>query len=165
MPRRRLPTLPEEPVGLPAGLPDAVLASVGFLAGQVGGRMRARFEAVLAEHALHPRHYLMLLVLRDEGIMAQQALGARVGMDRTTTMQAAQYLADTGALERRDDPDDRRVYRLALTAAGRRLVGSLEGRIRRAEQDMLAPLTAEERTALQALLKRVLGGGAGHCDG
>ncbi|MDX2183195.1 MAG: MarR family transcriptional regulator, partial [Gemmatimonadaceae bacterium] len=140
---RRLPTLPQTP---PVGpLPAAVLTSIGFLANQVSMRLRARFEASLRDHGLQPRHFLLLTILRDEGTMPQHALGARAGLDRTTTMQAAQVLEDAGHLVRSDDPTDRRVYRVSLTPSGRQLVASLQGRIRRAEQDVLSALSADER--------------------
>jgi len=135
--------------------------SLGFLAHQLAARTRASFEAVLGKHGLHPRHYLLMLVLRDEGAHAQQSLGARVGLDRTTTMQAAQTLEATGLLTRRDDPNDRRVYRLDLTPTGRRLVTSLETRIRRAEQELLAPLSAAHRAQLYEMLGTLLGGNDG----
>lgn len=155
MPRRLLPTLEDE--NRPR-LPAAVTSSLGFLAHQLGMEIRARFEAILRGHKLHPRHYLLLLVLRDEGPQGQQALGARVGLDRTTTMQAAQTLESAGLITRRDDPDDRRVYRLGLTPTGRRLVTQLEAGLRRAELEVLAPLTPEQRSDLHALLARAIAG-------
>lgn len=147
--------------GQSRGLPAAMTQSLGFLAHQLAARTRASFMAVLGKHGLHPRHYLLMLVLRDEGAHAQQSLGARAGLDRTTTMQAAQTLEAAGLLTRRDDPKDRRVYRLDLTPAGRRLVSSLETRIRRADQELLAPLSAEQRAQLYALLGTLLGGDGG----
>ncbi|MDX2184759.1 MAG: hypothetical protein SFW08_12330, partial [Gemmatimonadaceae bacterium] len=52
-----------------------------------------------------------------------------------------------------DDPTDRRVYRVSLTPSGRQLVASLQGRIRRAEQDVLSALSADERAELLRLLQ------------
>lgn len=107
-------------------------------------------------HRLHPRQFLLMLVLRDEGTMSQQAVGQRLGMDRTTTMQAALALAEAGLVDREDDPDDRRVYRLALTAEGRRLVATLEGRIKRVETELLAPLGSKERDVFARQLALIL---------
>jgi DNA-binding MarR family transcriptional regulator len=93
--------------------------------------------------------------------MAQHALGQRLGMDRTTTMQSVQALEEAGAVRREDDPADRRVYRVSLTADGRRLVATLEGRIKRVETDMLAPLSAPERETFAAQLRAILAHGGG----
>lgn len=161
MPRKRLPTVPDP--DQPA-LPRAVTSSVGFLAGQVAALFRARFEEDMRAHRLHPRQFLLMLVLRDEGTMSQQAVGQRLGMDRTTTMQAALALAEAGLVDREDDPDDRRVYRLALTAEGRRLVATLEGRIKRVETELLAPLGSKERDAFARHLAAILASaGEGTC--
>jgi len=126
---------------------------------QVGDLFRYRFEAVLGADGLHPRQYLLLLVLRDEGTMPQQMLGERVGMDRTTTMHAVQRLAESALVVREDDPADRRVYRLVLTAKGRRLVDALEGRIKKAEAQLLTPLSAEGRRVFKAQLEAVISAG------
>ena len=153
MPGKRLPTLPsaDRPT-----LPDAVTASPGFLVGQVAGLFRARFEVEMRTHRLHPRQYLLMLVLRDEGTMSQQAAGQRLGMDRTTTMQAVLALADAGLVRREDDPNDRRVYRLALTETGAQMVCTLEERIGRAERELLAPLRPEDRDRFVAHLRAIL---------
>lgn len=88
--------------------------------------------------------------------MSQLALGQRLGMDRTTTMQSAQALADAGYIDRQDDPDDRRVYRLTLTSQGRRLAATLEGRLKKIDQELLAPLSAEDRARFLAQLHSIV---------
>lgn len=157
MARKQLPVHPESQAGQ---MPEAVRGSVGFLVKQVGDLFRYRFEVVLGADGLHPRQYLLLLVLRDEGTMPQQVLGARVEMDRTTTMQAVQRLAESGLVVREDDPADRRVYRLVLTAKGRGLVDTLEARIQATEAQLLAPLSAEGRRVFKAQLEAVVSAGA-----
>ena len=152
MPPRRLPTLPDP--DLPP-LPAALANSVGFLSMQVASRIRGRVEDVLRTYRLHPRQYHMLLVLRDVGVMSQHALGQRTFLDRTTTMQAALALAEAGLVDRQDDPDDRRVYRLALTPAGRARVAMLEDAISRIEDEMLAPIGGQ-REVLAAQLRAIL---------
>lgn len=153
MPRTRLPTVPDP--ATPA-LPAAVTSTVGFLVKEVATRFRNRFEQMLFEHRLRPQQLLMLLTLRDEGPTSQLALGQRLGMDRTTTMQAAQALADAGHIDRQDDPEDRRVYRLTLTPGGRRLATTLEARLRKADQELLAVLAPEERVRFLAHLRAIV---------
>lgn len=157
-PRRPLPLAANVVTASP---PAAVTNAVGFLVNEVAALFRVRFEEVLAAHHLRRRQYLMLLVLRDEGPMPQQALGQRLVMDRTTTMQLVQDLADAGVVNRHDDPLDRRVYVLSLTASGRRLVATLEGLIKRAELELLAPLSAEGRRTFAGQLRAILAASAG----
>jgi DNA-binding MarR family transcriptional regulator len=156
---RRRPPLPTVPDPDAPRLPKAVTSAAGFLINEVAALFRADFERALLDQQLRPRQYLLLLVLRDEGAMAQHALGARIGMDRTTTMQLVGALEALGAVERRDDPADRRVYQVSLTTAGRRLVASLEGRIRRAEGELLAAIPARERAVFVGHLRAILGDG------
>jgi len=155
MPRTRLPTVPDP--ATPA-LPAAVTSTVGFLVKEVATRFRNRFEQMLFEHRLRPQQLLMLLTLRDEGPTSQLALGQRLGMDRTTTMQAAQALADAGHIDRQDDPEDRRVYRLTLTPGGRRLATTLEARLKKADQELLSVLAPEERARFLANLRAIVDG-------
>lgn len=163
-PRRPLPTIPD-PDRPP--LPAALTSAVGFLAREVTSLFRDRFEQSLAEHQLRPRQFLALQLLRDEGATSQQALGQRMGMDRTTTMQTVQSLAERGYLTREDDPTDRRVYRVTLTAKGAELATALEARLRESEAAVLAPLDPSAREAFVAALRQILmhhlGGGMSSC--
>lgn len=165
---RRLPTIPD-PDQPP--LPGAITSMVGFLSREVTGLFRLRFEEVMRSYQLKPNQYLLLQVLRDEGPTAQQAVGQRLGMDRTTTMQSVQALADAGLVDRQDDPADRRVYRVHLTNAGRQLLDVLETRLKASEDEVMAPLTAAERALFEEQLRRILahdrrGGAAGSgCGG
>ena len=165
MARTQLPVHPDDQ---DPPLPVAVRSSPAFLMKQVSDLFRQRFEGVLHAQQLHPRQYLLLLVLRDEGTMPQQALGARVRMDRTTTMQAVQRMAELGLVAREDDCADRRVYRLVLTPAGRTLVDVLEASIHRAEAQLLAPLplAAQEifREQLQAIIAAAGPKARARCD-
>lgn len=155
-PRSARPPLPIHDSAQAGDLPAALQRSAGFLVKQLADLFRQRFEGALRTQQLHPRQYLLLLVLRDEGPTAQQSLGARVGMDRTTTMQAVQRLADAGLVVRADDPADRRVYRLELTAHGREVVTALEARVQAAEAELLGPLADAE--GFKAQIRAVLAG-------
>lgn len=153
MTRKRLPTVSDPAL---SALPAAVTSTVGFMVKEVAARFRGRFEQMLFEYRLRPQQLLMLLTLRDEGPMSQLALGQRLGMDRTSTMQAAQALADAGHIDRQDDPDDRRVYRLTLTTGGRRLATTLEGRLKKVDQEMLAALAPEDRARFLGHLRAIM---------
>ena len=57
---------------------------------------------------------------------------------------------------RRPSPTDRRAREIAITPKGRRLLKHARGLISQVEDEVLAGLTAEERGALLALLRRAL---------
>jgi MarR family transcriptional regulator, lower aerobic nicotinate degradation pathway regulator len=162
MPPKRLPTIPH-PDQPP--FPAAIAATAGFLAKEVASLFRGSFESVMRRHALNPRQYLILQVLREQGVLSQQAVGQQTGMDRTSTMQAAMGLAEAGLVDRQDDPADRRVYRLTLTEAGASLIDVLDSQLREAEARILAPLDAQSQADFLRQMRTLLSSGGGTCGG
>jgi DNA-binding MarR family transcriptional regulator len=63
---------------------------------------------------------LNILAAEPEGI-SQRALGDRLVVDRSNVTGLLDRLEKSGWVRRTDDPDDRRVYRVKLTPAGRTL--------------------------------------------
>ncbi len=64
-------------------------------------------------------------------------------------------LEERGLLERRDDPEDRRLYALHVTDKGMNMMAEI-GRVARAHDEALcAALTSTERDQLAALLSRI----------
>lgn len=59
-------------------------------------------------------------MILSEGPLSQQALGQRMGVDRSTIVTLVDDLEAAGLVERRRNPADRRAYALQATAAGRR---------------------------------------------
>lgn len=103
------------------------------------------------------RHHYVLLAALDEGGPASQAdLSRRTSIDRSDMVAAVNELAEQGLVQRSPDPADRRRNVVSLTAAGRRHLGRLERLLDRAQDELLAPLSPEERRALVDLLTRVV---------
>ncbi|MDH2390753.1 MarR family transcriptional regulator [Streptomyces sp. HNM0663] len=67
-------------------------------------------------------------------------------------------LEASGCVRRAPDPDNRRVIRIELTDAGRAVLRALRSARRAAAEDILAPLTAEERATLGGLLSTLVDG-------
>jgi len=65
-------------------------------------------------------------------------------------------LAERGFVERSPDPEDKRRNIITITAAGRREARRLEKRAEQVQDELLAPLSAEEREQLTGLLGRIL---------
>jgi DNA-binding MarR family transcriptional regulator len=57
-----------------------------------------------------------------------------------------------GWLERREDPDDRRIKRVGITAAGREIVDRIETARLVGLEEYAAALTPEQRTTLSSAL-------------
>jgi DNA-binding MarR family transcriptional regulator len=102
-----------------------------------------------------PRGYLVLLASTDETPATQQALGRRVGVDRSVMTYLVDDLIGAGLVDRQPDPDDRRARRIAVTEAGRRRLQLIEQRLADAEARVFRDLTAEQRRTLRDLLHLV----------
>ncbi|MER5940116.1 MarR family transcriptional regulator [Streptomyces sp. NPDC001928] len=73
-------------------------------------------------------------------------------------------LEASGKVRRAPDPTNRRVIRIELTEDGREALRELHGARRSAAQEILAPLTDEQRSVLGELLDTLIdGGGARGC--
>ncbi|MDB5072405.1 MAG: Transcriptional regulator, MarR family [Candidatus Eremiobacteraeota bacterium] len=97
-------------------------------------------------HALH--------VLPPEG-MTMRALAEELSCDASNATGVVDRLEKRGLLERRSDEHDRRVKRVHLTAAGRRLRERAESLFLTAPPAIAALSTDDQRT-LRAILERAL---------
>ena len=71
--------------------------------------------------------YLVLLVLWERDGLTVSGLGERLHLDSGTLTPLLKRLEGQGIVARRRDPDDERVVRVSLTAAGKRLRAKAEG--------------------------------------
>ena len=128
-----------------------------LLAG-LGRDATARVRRALRPLGLGAQQYLVLDQLRLLGEPSQAELADALGIDRSNLAAIAADLCDRGLAERTRDESDRRRYVLRLSADGERLLRRTEGAVATAEDDLLAPLDAEQREKLYALLRRLADG-------
>ncbi len=129
--------------------------STAFLLAQVGARAAALFAARLEEIGLVPAHAGILRAIAGNAGVSQQALASLLGMVPSRLVPLLDTLEERGLVERRDHPDDRRVYELHLTENGSRAMADI-GRVARAHDDAVcASLTDKERETLRSLLSRI----------
>lgn len=137
-------------------LPAALCDRLGFLLGRAHMAHRSLAERALAPLGLGVKEFGALSVLVDEGPLSQQRLGERQGVDRTTMVAVVDNLEQTGLVERRRNPQDRRAYSLHATAKGRRLLSQGSEAAKRAEDTFLAPIPARDRRRLKQLLQTLI---------
>lgn len=130
-------------------------SGAAFLLTQLGTHAARRFgERVAAVDLTPPQAGLLRAVAREPG-RSQQVLADRLGTPATRLVALVDALEQRGVLERRRNPDDRRLYAVHLTDAGEDLVRDL-GRLAAEHEDaLLATLDADERRTLADLLGRV----------
>ncbi|MEV4277992.1 MarR family winged helix-turn-helix transcriptional regulator [Actinoplanes xinjiangensis] len=101
-------------------------------------------------------HYRLLSSLVADGPASQAALGRRTGIYLSDLVGALNDLETAGFVQRSPDPADRRRNVVAVTAAGRERAGELTVRVEAIQDDLLAPLSDEERARFAGLLRRLV---------
>jgi DNA-binding MarR family transcriptional regulator len=98
----------------------------------------------------------LLAALEEFGQASQATLGRRTGMDRNYVVEVVNELSNGGLVERARDPDDRRHNVVTTTPAGVRQLRRLDSILAEIQDELFAPLSADERAQLARLLARVL---------
>jgi MarR family transcriptional regulator, lower aerobic nicotinate degradation pathway regulator len=101
-------------------------------------------------------HYRLLAALEEFGPDSQAGLGRRSGIHFSDVVAAINELADRGFVQRAPDPADRRRNIITITPAGRRQLRRLDKQVNRIQDELLAPLSPDEREALTRLLATLL---------
>ncbi len=139
----------------PPGFHQALSRHTGFLISRMGHVASKQFAEQLEQLDLTPRLWGALNVLDAEGAITQQALGACTGIDPSSMVAAIDELESRGMVERRRHPSDRRAHALHLTDSGREILTQGRQQARLAQEQLLAPLSSEERKQLHELLLRL----------
>jgi MarR family transcriptional regulator, transcriptional regulator for hemolysin len=93
---------------------------------------------------------------RDNGPGAsQRELAELMGIEPPTLVRHLDKLADDGLVERRPDPDDRRVVRVVVTPAGRKRLAQLHAVVHEFDAELRGELSTRDVAALQRTLTQV----------
>lgn len=123
-------------------------------------RLKDRLDQMSPKGEAHPAANYELFY-RVSGILYRRSnltmgeLSSALSVPLSTATRMVDWLVDNGYAQRLPDPDDRRIVRVALTDSGRRLHEAAESYIAQRVQQILSPLTAEERSTLLALFHKV----------
>jgi DNA-binding MarR family transcriptional regulator len=128
---------------------------VAFLLAQLGHHAAALFAEQMASLDLTPPHAGILRAIAAEPGRSQQALSAQLGLLPSRVVGYVDELEERGYVERRRNPDDRRLHALYLTASGRKLMIRIGELARQHDRRVTAGLDATERETLRGLLAAV----------
>jgi DNA-binding MarR family transcriptional regulator len=128
---------------------------VAFLLSQLGHRSTSVFADLIASVDLTPPHAGILRAIASEPGRSQQALSGQLGLLPSRVVAYVDELEDRGYVERRRNPDDRRLHALYLTASGKKLVSKIGELGRQHERLMTAGLDTDQRDTLRRLLSAV----------
>jgi len=129
--------------------------STAFLLSQVGAHVAGKFAERVAALNLTPAQAGTLRIIQRSSGISQQALSSMLRVPPSRLVVLVDELEKRGLVERRDSPEDRRVYALHLTSKGSKMFEAM-GKISQEHDDAIcAALTSEERETLRALLGRI----------
>jgi len=129
-------------------LPDCTI----FLLAKAYQKAHGRFKELLKPYGLTNLQHLVLEGLWHETGQTSAELGKMLVMDKATLSGVLDRMSEAGWIEKRPDPDDRRVVRLFPTPYAGDLKAELIELRKQANEALLARFSVEE----QVLLKRFL---------
>jgi len=129
--------------------------SVGFLISQLGFFSSRRFTEALEPLGIGPRDFLLMRFVDASDGQSQHALAERLGIPPSRMVALVDGLEEMGLVERRADPEDRRVRGLFLTRRGRTVLEKAGKIAIDYETQLCAGINREEREQLIDLLQRL----------
>jgi DNA-binding MarR family transcriptional regulator len=130
---------------------------LGFLLAWAGQRSARNFAAALEPLGLDQRQWVVLNLVDAAPGATQQELVERTSVDPSSMVAIVDSLEERGLAERRPHASDRRKRAVHLTGRGRKTLERGREAIGRGQQELQAPLTAEERETLRRLLRKLAG--------
>src|SRR3954447_18952696 len=128
---------------------------VAFLLSQLGHHSASVFVDLIASVDLSPAHAGILRAVAAEPGRSQQALSGQLGLLPSRVVAYVDELEDRGYVERRRNPDDRRLHAIHLTASGKKVMSKIGELGRQHERLMTSGLDTEQRDTLRQLLTTI----------
>jgi DNA-binding MarR family transcriptional regulator len=126
-----------------------------FLLAQVGAYAAKRFDERVTELDLTPPQAGLLRAIATAPGRSQQALAEQLGTPATRLVALLDGLEQRGVIERRRNPDDRRLHAVVLTGVGQDLMAQLGELAMAHGQELTESLDDAERQQLHGLLRRI----------
>ena len=125
------------------GIPGSDL---GWYLGVILRRWHEQVEQAVAGVPHGPRGYQILAFVGHNSAPTQSGLAKHLNIDKTVMPYIIDSLEEAGLVQRKTDPSDRRVRRIAITRRGARQLVTLEARVAAAEEAVFEGVPAHVRT-------------------
>lgn len=132
---------------------DKPLALVHMLSNRIS---RAFFDEVETQYGISLPEWRVLLTLVSEPGVSGADITNRWAMEKMAVNRAVQRLVDAGNVARTRDPDDRRSYRLALTAKGTKLYDKIAPTANKRYAELTSSVSRDEFDAMVATLQTMI---------
>ena len=117
--------------------------------------IRQAYDLRFADLGLNLSEASLLAYVEENGALTQTRLAERLGLGRAATGSVIDALESRGFVERQPDPDDRRVWLVDVTAAGKEMVEEVNERDVVLRKELRSGLSREDRQKLAEVLVRL----------
>ena len=138
-------------------VPDCTI----FLLAKAYQKAHGDFKEILRPYGLTNLQHLVLEGLWYEEGQTAAELGKMLVLDKATLSGVLDRMHSGGWIEKRRDPDDRRVIRLFPASKAEECKTDLIALRREANKTLLADFSLEEQVLLKRMLKDLMGASAG----
>ena len=132
-----------------------VKETAGFTLAKVCRAHRGNVGELLAEVGLHVGQEMVLIELWEQDGLRGGELAEKLGVEPPTVTKMLRRLESCDLVERRQDPDHARSFRVYLTDEGRSLEGPVARCWETVEEKAFAGMSVGERRNLRRLLTKV----------
>tara|TARA_B100000674_G_scaffold317678_1_gene264391 strand:+ start:505 stop:1008 length:504 start_codon:yes stop_codon:yes gene_type:complete len=129
--------------------------SLGFLLNDVARLMRTRFDRQARDLGLTRAQWRVMMYLRRHEGARQNELAGLLEVENVTLGRHIDRLEESGWVERRADPSDRRAWRLHLDEKSRPILDRLAVVLIETRETALSGFNADERGSLIKTLIRM----------
>ena len=126
-----------------------LLHRAGLCAGDI-------FGDEMSKQGLTPRQYAVLVSVAENEGVSQTTLVERTGIDRSTLADIVRRMIKKGLLDRRRTREDARAYAVRLSQEGRQRLAMATPLAARADDRLLAALSAEDRKRFLEMLNSIV---------
>ena len=135
--------------------PARLKRQLSRLIGMTGAQTRKIANEAMGAIGAHKDHFVVLAALAELGPASQAQVSDRTRVYRSDLVAVLNELAAGGCIQRAPDPADKRRNVITITDAGRERLAELDAILDGVNERIMAPLAADERDQLFALLGRI----------
>lgn len=132
-----------------------VMSSLPYLLADSARLLRRAFDARVRVLGMTSPQARLLLILHVTEGENQGFYADRLEVEPISLTRMIDRMEESGLIERRRDPSDRRAWRLHLTDKSRKVIDQVRAGLAGLEDEMLAGLTAAQREELGRLLEAI----------
>lgn len=130
---------------------EDILRQIGTIARALDSIANIEFKDMQLSH----RQYLYLARVKENPGIISDRLATMLNVDRATTARSVQKLVKNGLVRKENDPQNKKIKHLYVTAEGEKLARRIEQENVFSNETALAGLDEKQRAELEQLLQKM----------